>query len=169
MWYKGVIVSMYVSKRLINYKGVVSCITIITSRTKDVWGEVAHTMDDLLDIMNVPSLADHRLQLKLSLLYKILITWVSLFFFCFKRFGNRHFIHYTMAPISENTGNATTTRVVGCLAIYRKKVMELHLVCGPKLSSYLYIQQWKGGVKWREKIAENFFIHRTKTVNMKRI
>ena len=49
MWYKGVIVSICVSKRLINYKGVVSSVTVITTRAKDVWGEIAHTMDNLIE------------------------------------------------------------------------------------------------------------------------
>ena len=44
-----VIVSICVSKRLINYKGVVSSITIITMRTKDVRGKIAHTMDHLVE------------------------------------------------------------------------------------------------------------------------
>ena len=45
MWYE-VEVSICVSIRLINYKGVVSSVTIISKRAKDISGEVAHTMND---------------------------------------------------------------------------------------------------------------------------
>ena len=45
VWYKRVEVSICVSIRLINYKGVVSSVTIISKRAKDVSGEVAHAMN----------------------------------------------------------------------------------------------------------------------------
>ena len=48
MWYEGVKVSICASIRLINYKGVISSNTIISTRTEDIWWEVAHTMNNLV-------------------------------------------------------------------------------------------------------------------------
>ena len=48
MWYKGVKVSICASIKLINYKGEISSNTIISTRTEDIWWEVAHTMNNLV-------------------------------------------------------------------------------------------------------------------------
>jgi len=71
-----------------------------------------------------------------------------------------------MAPISESTGNATTTRVVGCLAIYKKSDGTSPCMWAKTFIVFIYTAMKS---KMAGKNSGKFFIHGTKTVNMKKI